>query len=309
MARNGSSPSLVASDPAAMRPTSSSIRAAIVAAGRTSDTPPVAMALRGMSAKAASAGSCVIVIPPALRTATVPAAPSSSVPDSSTDTTRGPCACAAVRSSGSMAGRDPFSRAPTESRSRPSSTRRWLPGGATDTVPGSSGVPSSANRERRRPPRPSRVGSSEDECSGMWITTQTAAGRPPGSARTIVTSGISAPADPPITTSGTRSPRDSTGLEWIPVGSAGRTTGARRLQACDGGPVTEERAERQPGREQRAGEQPHEVEPRKDQAAEDRAGEDEPADDEPADDQTADDEPADDEPADEPGEDESVDDR
>src|SRR3954469_3808738 len=189
-----------------------------------------------------------------------------------------------------MAGRDPFSRAPTESRRRPSSTSRWLPGGATDTVPGSRAVPSSANRERRCPPRPSSVGSSDDECSGMWITTQTAAGRAPGSARTIVTNGISAPADPPITTSGTRSPRDSTGLEWIPVGSAGRTTGARRLQACDGGPVTEERAEPGPGREwpeQPPKDEPREDEPRRDQAAEDQAAEDRADDDQPTEDQPA----------------------
>ena len=68
--------------------------------------------------------------------------PSSSVPERTTPTTRGPYAAAAVRKSGSTAGRAPFSRGPRSSRTVPRFTSRWNPGGATYTRPGSMGAPS-----------------------------------------------------------------------------------------------------------------------------------------------------------------------
>ena len=51
---------------------------------------PVAIALAGMSPNMASAGTWAIVTPPRSRTDAEPAAPSSSVPDSTTDVTRWP---------------------------------------------------------------------------------------------------------------------------------------------------------------------------------------------------------------------------
>ena len=60
----------------------------------------------------------------------------------------------------------------------------------------------SANSASIRPDRARTLASAEGESSGMWTTTHTAAASVSGSEPMIRRSGSSAPADPPITTTG-----------------------------------------------------------------------------------------------------------
>src|ERR1043166_3201606 len=95
-----------------------SIAEAIADAGSTSSTSTEAIAARGMLSIMASSGFCTMATPPSFLITLSPYVPSLNAPDSTTPTTRGPNACAAVRNSGSIAGLNPFSRGPWVTHSR-----------------------------------------------------------------------------------------------------------------------------------------------------------------------------------------------
>ena len=88
-------------------------------------------AARGMEANRASAEACTTTRPPARTTSAEPTAPSSSIPDSTTATTRGPAHRAALANITSIAGRWRFTLGPLLSRATPSAVSRWKSGGAT----------------------------------------------------------------------------------------------------------------------------------------------------------------------------------
>jgi hypothetical protein len=94
-------------------------------AGTTWSTGTCASALAGMLGVRASFGSWTTAMPPASLIARSPDTPSSSAPDSTTPMTPPWRALAAVRNSGSTAGREPFSRGPRSRTSLSSMTRTW----------------------------------------------------------------------------------------------------------------------------------------------------------------------------------------
>jgi hypothetical protein len=95
------------------------MRFGICASVATWSTSTLRIALWGMLGKTASAGSCTIASPPCRLISDNPDVPSSSPPDRIRPITRGPYAIAAVRNSGSTAGRNPFSFGPRVTRARP----------------------------------------------------------------------------------------------------------------------------------------------------------------------------------------------
>ncbi len=175
----------------------------------------------------ASAGSWTRQTPPRSLTATVPAAPSSRAPESTTDTSRAPSADAAVRNSTSTAGRWPFSLGPRESVTASSSTTRCLPGAATSAVPGRNGSPSAACRTGSGPARSRMCGSALRPDAGTWRTISTQAGKSAGSRRISAVSASTPPAEAPTTTTSRRRPGMRGWGEDIPpttrVGAAHRT--------------------------------------------------------------------------------------
>ena len=148
------------------------------------------------------AGSCTTAIPPRSLTAHSPAVPSSSAPERTTPTTRGPKASAAERKSGSTAGRVRFSRGPRTSRtlpwsSSPASTSMCRSGTQTCTTPGWRAIPFRAATTRSAATR-ARISGRRLEASGRrWMTTQTAALRSAGSPATTAETASTPPAEAP----------------------------------------------------------------------------------------------------------------
>ena len=92
--------------------------------GTTASGLVTAIVLDGMPGTSASRGSCTTTLPPATATATAPAAPSSSAPESTTATARSPQEPASERNIGSAAGRTPFSFGPRLSSTASARTSR-----------------------------------------------------------------------------------------------------------------------------------------------------------------------------------------
>src|SRR3954454_10735044 len=160
----------------------------------------LSIALFGIDGYSASSGDCAAVRPPRLLMESNPLVPSSRTPESTMPTTELPNASAALRNSGSTAGRWPFSVGPRCSCIPDRFRRRCTSGGATYTAPRSGTAPSIAWWTGSAPARSRIFGRKLCAFVGRWSTTKMVPGKSAGTSLISRRSASPPPADAPTTT-------------------------------------------------------------------------------------------------------------